>query len=123
PSTKTVDYHLDFLGIAVQQLVEEVRAGSHRFPDTGRPNQHTLLGCKVGHTVNAEPRGWIALDDLPHSIHLTVHKNVLREILYRMPRVWPSLLRGDHHQHGRCCTELLHSVILFDNVVSFPVRP
>ncbi|RNC57303.1 putative retrotransposon hot spot (RHS) protein [Trypanosoma cruzi] len=56
-STKTVDNHLEFLDIAVQQLVEEVRAGSHRFPDPGRPNQHTSLGRKVGSTVRAEPRG------------------------------------------------------------------
>ncbi|RNC33770.1 putative retrotransposon hot spot (RHS) protein [Trypanosoma cruzi] len=122
-STKTVEYHLEFLGIVVQRLVEEVRAGIHRLPDPGRPNQHTPLWLKVGPTVRAGPRGYIALDDLPHSIHRTVYKNVLRKILYRISRVRPSLLRGEHHQHGRCFTGLLHSVILFDSVVSFLVRP
>ncbi|RNC37886.1 putative retrotransposon hot spot (RHS) protein, partial [Trypanosoma cruzi] len=56
------------LRIVVQQLIEEVRAGSHRLPDTGRPNQHTPLGLKVGPTASAEQFGEIAKDDLPHSL-------------------------------------------------------
>ncbi|KAF8307989.1 hypothetical protein TcBrA4_0002590 [Trypanosoma cruzi] len=55
--SKTVDNFLEFLRIVVQQLVEEVRAGIHRLPDPGHPNQHTLLGRKVGPTVTAEPLG------------------------------------------------------------------
>ncbi|RNC55763.1 putative retrotransposon hot spot (RHS) protein [Trypanosoma cruzi] len=44
------------LRIAVQQLVEEVRTGSHRLPDPGRP-KHTPPRRKFSPNVTAEPSG------------------------------------------------------------------
>ncbi|RNC57286.1 putative retrotransposon hot spot (RHS) protein [Trypanosoma cruzi] len=55
--TKTVDDHLEFLRIVVQQLVEEVRAGRHRLPNPGRPNQLTSPRRQFGPAVRAEPLG------------------------------------------------------------------
>ncbi|RNF09008.1 putative retrotransposon hot spot (RHS) protein [Trypanosoma cruzi] len=74
--SKNVQNHREFLRIAVQQLVEEVRAGNHRLPNPGRPNQQKPLRRKVGPTVRAEPLVEIALDGLPHSIKFTVHMTV-----------------------------------------------
>ncbi|RNC59210.1 hypothetical protein TcCL_ESM03142 [Trypanosoma cruzi] len=56
---------------------------------------------KVVLRKTVEPLGEIALDCLPHSLHLTVHKNILRKILYRIPRVRPSLVELSTISLGR----------------------
>ncbi|ESS55366.1 hypothetical protein TCDM_13167 [Trypanosoma cruzi Dm28c] len=114
--------HWELLRIAVQQLVEEVRTGSHRFPDPGCPNQHTRMRRKVLLRTTAKPLGCIAFDNLPHSLHLTVNTQVTSGSILP-PRVRPSLVRGKHHQPGTRCTGLLHSVILFNSLANCLVRP
>ncbi|ESS57134.1 hypothetical protein TCDM_12436 [Trypanosoma cruzi Dm28c] len=120
--SQKVESNLEFLRIAVQQLVEEVRTGIHQLPNPGRPNQHTRIRRKVGLTVTDGPFVYNAKDDLPHALRLTVHMAATSGSILP-PRVRPCLVRGEHHQPDRCCIGLLHTVILFESVANCLVRP
>ncbi|RNC36100.1 putative retrotransposon hot spot (RHS) protein [Trypanosoma cruzi] len=100
PTHHKVRNHWELLRIAVRQLVEEIKAGSHRTHNPKRRNQHTRMRRKVLLRTIAEPLGCIALDCLPHTLHLAVHMAVTN-VSTHYPRARPFLVELSTTSLGR----------------------